>query len=62
MIHKIAFVNAHTHDSNYLKDVYGKDYEFESFEEAQKQLDCFDKEMHNGKFVIVEQYYTTKEF
>ena len=56
MTHKIAFVNAHTHESTYLVNIDGDDYEFDSYQDAIDQKDIWHDPMKNGKFVVVEQY------
>lgn len=54
---KIAFVNKHTHKSDYLINIEGDDYLFETFKGATKALECLSNPMKNGRFVLVEQYH-----
>ena len=56
MSFKISFVKHHTHESTYLQDNHGEDYDFKTINAAEIQLKCLRKPMENGKFVIVEQY------
>lgn len=54
---KIAFINKHTHESQYLQGIDGEDYAFKTIKEAEKQLACLSSPRENARFVIVEQYY-----
>ena len=54
---KIAFVNKHTHNAQFLYDINGKAYLFETVQDAQKQLECLAlPKCENGEYSIIVSY------